>query len=44
MIEVYTQGSCNGMWFGLCEGNIIYVLSNKNGFWAVKDVYARENF
>lgn len=44
MIEVYTQSSCNGMWFGLCEGNIIYVLSNKSGGWVVKDVYARENF
>ena len=44
MIEVYTESSCNGMWFGLCQGNIIYVLSNKNGGWVVKDVYARENF
>lgn len=44
MIEVYTESTCNGMWFGLCEGNIIYVLSNKSGGWVVKDVYAMENF
>lgn len=44
MIEVYTESTCNGMWFGLCEGNIIYVLSNKSGSWVVKDVYAMENF
>ncbi len=42
MIEVYTESSCNGVWFGLCKGNIIYVLSNKSGKWVVKDVYARE--
>lgn len=44
MIEVYTQSSCNGTWFGLCNGNIIYVLSNKSGQWVVKDVYARDNY
>lgn len=42
-VEVYTRGTCNGVWFGLCQGNIVYVLNNKNGVWAVKDLYALEN-
>lgn len=41
-VEVYTTGKCDGKWFGLCEGNIIYSLNNKNGFWVVKDIYAIE--
>ena len=44
VIEVYTESTCNGMWFGLCEGSIIYVLKAKNDQWIVKDVYAFENF
>ncbi len=41
-LEVYTQSTCNGNWFGLCNGNIIYVMDNQNGNWAVKDIYAVE--
>lgn len=44
MLEVYTKSTCNGGWFGLCQGNIIYVLNNKNGNWVVKDIYAMDNF
>ena len=29
-VEVHTQSSCNGNWFGLCNGNIIYVMKNIN--------------
>ena len=42
-IEVYTQSTCNGNWFGLCNGNIIYVLQNKDDAWIVKDLYAVES-
>lgn len=42
-VEVYTQSTCNGNWFGLCNGNIIYVMDNQNGRWAVKDLYAVES-
>ena len=42
-IEVYTQSHCNGNWFGLCNGNIIFVMENKNGRWGVKDLYALAN-
>ncbi len=42
-IEVYTKSDCNGVWFGLCKGNIVYVLSNKSGSWAVKDLYALQS-
>lgn len=42
-VEVYTQSTCNGNWFGLCNGNIIYVMENRGGRWAVKDLYALEN-
>lgn len=44
MIEVYTKSTCNGGWFGLCNGNIIYVLSNKSGSWNVKDIYAMQSY
>ena len=30
-VEVYTKSECNGVWFGLCKGNIVYVLSNAKG-------------
>ena len=43
-VEIYTKGTCNGNWFGLCNGNIIYVLSNKSGSWVVKDIYALQSF
>ena len=42
-IEVYTSSDCNGVWFGLCKGNIVYVLSNKSGEWSVKDLYALQS-
>ncbi len=42
-IEVYTASTCDGVWFGLCNGNIIYTMENLNGRWAVKDLYAVEN-
>ncbi len=42
-VEIYTQSTCNGNWFGLCNGNIIYVMENNDGRWAVKDLYALEN-
>lgn len=42
-LEVYTQGTCNGNMFGLCNGTIIYVLKNKHeSGWQVSDVYAIE--
>lgn len=43
-IEVYTQSSCNGQWFGLCNGNIIYVMEQKEDQWIVKDLYAMQTF
>ncbi|MBS4772735.1 MAG: hypothetical protein KHX55_00470 [Proteobacteria bacterium] len=42
-VEVFTQSTCNGNWFGLCNGNIIFVMENKDGRWVVKDLYALEN-
>lgn len=41
-VEVYTQSSCNGNWFGLCNGNIIYVMKNIDSQWQVIDMYAVE--
>lgn len=41
-VEVYTQSSCNGNWFGLCNGNIIYVMKNINSKWYIKDIYSLE--
>ena len=41
-VEVYTQSTCNGNWFGLCNGNIIYVMDYQNNHWIVKDLYAIE--
>lgn len=41
-VEVHTQSSCNGNWFGLCNGNIIYVMKNINSKWYIKDMYAVE--
>ena len=42
-IEAITHGKCNNNWFGACEGNIIYVLSNQSGSWQVKEIYAIEH-
>ena len=42
-VEVYTKSDCNGVWFGLCKGNIVYVLSNAKGAWVVKDLYALQS-
>ena len=42
-IEVFTQSTCNGNWFGLCNGNIVYVIDFQNNQWIVKDLYAIEN-
>ncbi len=39
-VEVYTNSQCDGNWFGLCNGNIIYVMDFQNNNWVVKDIYA----
>ena len=39
-VEIFTEGTCDGQWFGLCSGKVIYVVDNVKGFWRVKDVYA----
>lgn len=44
-VEIYTDSACNGRWFGLCQGTVIYVLapsSDKNREWYIKDIYAIE--
>ena len=41
-VEIHTQSSCNGNWFGLCNGNIIYVMKNIDSIWRVTDMYALE--
>lgn len=43
-VEIFTEGTCNGNWFGLCQGNIIYVMNLKNNEWVVKDLYALEQY
>ena len=43
LIEVHTDSSCNGNWFGLCQGRVIYVLVPDNDSWRVKDIYAIED-
>ncbi len=40
--EIYTVSNCNGAWFGLCRGDIIFVVRLKNGEWGVKDLYSIE--
>lgn len=42
-VEIYTDSQCNGAWFGLCQGNVIYVVSQtpQNEYY-VKDIYAIE--
>lgn len=39
-VELYTESTCNGNWFGLCQGNIIYVLTPNGDKWNVNDIYA----
>lgn len=41
-LHIHTQSQCNNNWFGLCQGNIIYVLQNKNNQWSVNDIFAME--
>lgn len=44
-VEIFTDSSCNGGWFGLCQGTVIYVLAkpeNQPTGWYVKDIYAIE--
>ncbi len=41
-VEYYTDSTCNGTWFGLCHGRIIYVLAPDSEGWIVKDIYAIE--
>lgn len=40
ILHIYTQSRCNNNWFGLCQGNIIYVLQNQNNQWYVSDIFA----
>jgi len=42
LIEIHTDGTCDGNWFGLCNGRIIYVLVPSGDDWRVKDIYAIE--
>lgn len=42
VVEIHTDGTCNGNWFGLCNGRIIYVLVPTGNGWRVKDIYAIE--
>ncbi len=39
-IAVYTKSQCDGSWFGLCNGTVIYSLSIVDGLWKVINVYA----
>ena len=41
-VEFYTDSTCNGTWFGLCHGRVIYVLEPQGSEWNVKDIYAIE--
>lgn len=44
-VEVQTKSSCDGIWFGLCEGNVIYVVDyGNNNEWTVKEIYALETY
>ena len=40
VVEVYTESSCNGAWFGLCNGNVVYVLAPNGEGWKVNDIYS----
>ena len=39
-VEVITDSNCNGNWFGLCKGTVIYVMNTGGDNWKVKDLYA----
>ena len=43
LIEIHTNSTCNGNWFGLCQGRVIYVLVPQEDSWRVKDIYAIES-
>lgn len=43
-VFVYTKSTCNAVWFGLCEGTVVYALNAaSDGTWAVTNVYALED-
>jgi len=42
LVEIHTDSTCDGKWFGLCQGRIIYVLVPMGEKWRVKDIYAIE--
>lgn len=42
LVELHTDSVCNGNWFGLCQGRVIYVLVPSGESWRVKDIYAIE--
>jgi len=43
LVEIHTDSTCNGRWFGLCQGRVIYVLVPLgDDAWRVKDIYAME--
>jgi len=42
LVEIHTDSNCDGNWFGLCQGRIIYVLVPNGDDWRVKDIYALE--
>lgn len=41
-VFVYTQSTCDTVWFGLCEGTVVYSVTSVDGTWAVTNVYALE--
>ncbi|MDR1694056.1 MAG: hypothetical protein LBR70_02540 [Lactobacillaceae bacterium] len=43
-VEIQTKSTCDGTWFGLCNGNIIYVISDAKGEWAVKEIYSLDTY
>ena len=43
LVEIHTDSTCNGNWFGLCNGRVIYVLVPDGNGWRTKDIYAIEN-
>lgn len=40
---VYTKSTCDKVWFGLCEGTVVYSLTAQDGAWVVTNVYALED-
>ena len=43
LVEIHTNSTCNGNWFGLCQGRVIYVVVPDGESWRVKDIYAIED-